>query len=83
MDTDWRSLDHGLYKRFEFKDFKEAFAFITKVADLAEKENHHPKWENEYNIVQIWLITHEANNSVTEKDVNMSKAINAIAAEIA
>jgi 4a-hydroxytetrahydrobiopterin dehydratase len=78
MTTDWQVLDSGLYKRFEFTDFNGAFAFMTRVAALAEKENHHPKWENEYNIVQIWLSTHDMGNSVTQKDQEMAKAIDQI-----
>ncbi|HET9174508.1 MAG TPA: reverse transcriptase-like protein [Candidatus Saccharimonadales bacterium] len=71
----WQETKHGLYKQFNFVDFKEAFAFITKVAALAEQMNHHPRWENEWSVVQIWLITHEAEGNITDKDREMAQAI--------
>lgn len=49
---------------------------MTKVADLAEQYNHHPRWENEWNVVQIWLITHEGPQKITEKDHQLAEAIN-------
>lgn len=64
----WQEQEHTLYKRFQFKDFSEAFAFMTRVAILAEKHNHHPKWTNVWNSVEIWLNTHDAGNIVTDKD---------------
>ena len=64
----WTETDNKLYKVFEFKDFSEAFAFMTRVALLAEKNNHHPKWKNEWNKVEICLSTHDKGNIVTEKD---------------
>ena len=53
----------------------DAFAFMTKVAMLAERANHHPTWSNTWNKVEIWLSTHDAGNVVTEKDLDLSKAI--------
>lgn len=64
----WKEQENALYKRFQFKDFSEAFAFMTRVAILAEKHNHHPKWTNVWNTVEIWLNTHDAGNIVTDKD---------------
>jgi 4a-hydroxytetrahydrobiopterin dehydratase len=64
-----------LYKAFEFKDFSEAFAFMTRVALLAEKKNHHPTWTNTWNKVEIWLNTHDAGNIVTDKDRQLATAI--------
>lgn len=64
----WKEENNTLYKRFQFKDFSEAFAFMTRVAILAEKHNHHPKWTNVWNTVEIWLNTHDAGNIVTDKD---------------
>lgn len=64
----WKEENNTLYKRFQFKDFSEAFAFMTRVAILAEKHNHHPKWTNGWNTVEIWLNTHDAGNIVTDKD---------------
>lgn len=70
----WQEKDRQLYKKFEFKDFKQAFQFITDVANLAEAQDHHPKWTNEYNKVEIWLKTH-AKNKVTDKDHRLARAI--------
>lgn len=64
----WKEENNTLYKRFQFKDFSEAFAFMTRVAILAEKHDHHPKWTNVWNTVEIWLNTHDAGNIITNKD---------------
>lgn len=71
----WVEENHKLKKSFQFKDFVEAFAFMTKVALLAEKINHHPNWSNVYNRVAIELSTHDAGNIVTEKDRKLAEAI--------
>ena len=73
----WKEEDNKLYKKFEFKNFSEAFAFMTRVALAAEKMDHHPLWTNVYNTVEIWLNTHDAGNIVTDKDVKLSKLIDA------
>jgi 4a-hydroxytetrahydrobiopterin dehydratase len=67
--------NNQLYRAFEFKDFRDAFAFMTKVALIAEKMDHHPYWTNVYNKVEIFLSTHDAGNIVTAKDEAMAKAI--------
>ena len=77
----WQETKHGLYKQFNFKDFTEAFAFMTRVAAIAEQMNHHPRWENEWNVVQIWLITHEAASTVTDKDRALAEAIDGLLKE--
>ena len=64
----WQETDNKLYKVFKFKDFSEAFAFMARVALLAEKKNHHPSWKNEWNTVEIWLSTHDQGNTITNKD---------------
>jgi 4a-hydroxytetrahydrobiopterin dehydratase len=74
----WKEVNNQLYRSFEFKDFVEAFTFMTKVAFAAEKMNHHPNWSNVYNKVEIRLFTHDANDTVTEKDVRLSKEIDRI-----
>lgn len=74
----WKEENNQLHRSFEFKDFIEAFAFIIKVAFAAEKMGHHPNWSNAYNKVDIKLFTHDANDSITEKDVNLSKEIDKI-----
>jgi len=74
----WTDKDNKLVKTFEFKDFQEAFAFMTRVAFLAEKQQHHPNWSNVYNKVEIALTTHDQGNVVTSKDWDLAKAIDNI-----
>jgi len=74
----WQEIDNTLYRRFEFKDFSEAFAFMTRVALIAEKMNHHPKWSNVWNVVEVWLSTHDAGDIVTDKDRKLADKINAL-----
>jgi ribonuclease HI len=74
----WQETKHGLYKQFNFENFKQAWAFMSKVAALAEEEQHHPRWENDWSVVQIWLLTHEDEDKVTDKDRYMAKAIDAL-----
>ena len=71
----WKEEDNKLYKKFEFKDFSEAFAFMARVALAAEKMDHHPLWTNVYNKVEIWLNTHDAGDVVTDKDRKLSATI--------
>ena len=72
----WVEKDNKISRSFEFKDFVDAFAFLTKVAILAEKQNHHPEIYNVYNKVTIHLNTHDAGNMVTEKDYCLAEEIN-------
>ncbi len=74
----WKEEDNKLYKKFEFKNFSESFAFMTRVALAAEKMDHHPLWTNVYNKVEIWLNTHDAGDVVTEKDKKLAKLIDAL-----
>ncbi|MCO5948987.1 4a-hydroxytetrahydrobiopterin dehydratase [Mucilaginibacter flavidus] len=74
----WKQTDNKLYKSFQFKDFITAFSFMTKVALLAEKSNHHPTWTNTYNKVEIWLSTHDAGDIVTDKDKLLAEEIDAV-----
>ena len=74
----WKEENNQLQRSFEFNDFVAAFAFMTKVAFAAEKMGHHPNWSNVYNKVDIKLFTHEAKDSITEKDVKLSKEIDKI-----
>jgi len=74
----WEEKNNTLIRLFEFKDFSEAFAFMTRVALLAEKHNHHPWWSNVYNKVEIRLTTHDAGNVVTEKDRALAEEIAAL-----
>ncbi len=74
----WQEKDNKLYRKFEFKDFSEAFAFMTRVAIEAEKMNHHPLWTNVYNRVEIRLSTHDAGDIVTDRDRKLSSKIDAL-----
>ncbi|PZR29484.1 MAG: pterin-4-alpha-carbinolamine dehydratase [Citrobacter freundii] len=71
----WKEQNNKLYQKFEFKDFSEAFSFMTRVALAAEKMDHHPEWKNVYNTVEIWLSTHDAGDVVTEKDEKLAGLI--------
>jgi 4a-hydroxytetrahydrobiopterin dehydratase len=75
----WKEENNRLKKSFQFKNFVEAFAFMTKVAFVAEKMNHHPFWTNVYNSVTFELSTHDAGDIVTEKDHRLAKAIDELA----
>ncbi|BDD02538.1 4a-hydroxytetrahydrobiopterin dehydratase [Aureibacter tunicatorum] len=75
----WQEKDNKLVRLFIFKDFIEAFSFMTQVAMIAEKHNHHPNWTNVYNRVQIELNTHDEGDIVTEKDRKLAKEIDLIA----
>jgi 4a-hydroxytetrahydrobiopterin dehydratase len=74
----WEEKNNSLYRKFEFKDFSEAFAFMTRVAMIAEKMNHHPKWTNVWNTVEVWLSTHDAGDIVTDKDRKLGEKIDAL-----
>ncbi len=74
----WVEKNNKLSRTFKFSDFQEAFAFMTRVAFLAEKHNHHPNWSNVYNTVEIELTTHDVGNTVSEKDRKLAKAIDKI-----
>ena len=74
----WREVDNALIAELQFKDFVNAFAFMTEVAELAEQHQHHPEWSNVYNRVTIRLTTHDAGNTITDKDRNLANAIDAV-----
>ncbi|MDR3679781.1 MAG: 4a-hydroxytetrahydrobiopterin dehydratase [Flavipsychrobacter sp.] len=74
----WQEKDNALYKSYKFADFSAAFAFMTRVALLAEKHDHHPRWTNTYNKLEIWLNTHDAGDIVTDKDRKLADAIDKI-----
>ncbi|MGE5384177.1 MAG: 4a-hydroxytetrahydrobiopterin dehydratase [Omnitrophica WOR_2 bacterium] len=76
----WHKLENDdnsteLVKSYEFSDFKEAFAFCTKIALIAEKLNHHPSITIEYNKVTVSTSSHDAGNTVTDKDVKLTTEI--------
>jgi len=74
----WQENNNQLYRSFEFKNFRDAFAFMTKVALVAEKMDHHPNWTNVYNKVEIYLSTHDAGDVITDKDHRLAKAIDGL-----
>jgi 4a-hydroxytetrahydrobiopterin dehydratase len=73
----WEEHDGALRRTFEFADFSEAFAFMTRVALLAESRGHHPDWSNSWNKVDISLTTHAAGSTVTDNDRQLAAAIDA------
>jgi 4a-hydroxytetrahydrobiopterin dehydratase len=78
----WREVPgrDAIGKKFVFKDFSEAFGFMTRVALAAEQMNHHPEWSNVYKTVDVVLATHDA-GGLTEKDVKLAKAMDKFAAQ--
>ncbi|MFN3726398.1 MAG: 4a-hydroxytetrahydrobiopterin dehydratase [Allosphingosinicella sp.] len=78
-DWEWDPAREAIRKRFTFRDFNEAFGFMTRVALEAERANHHPEWSNVWNRVDIALTTHDA-GGLTAKDIALAKRIEALAA---
>jgi 4a-hydroxytetrahydrobiopterin dehydratase len=76
--SNWKEENNSLKRKFKFKDFIEAWSFMTKVAMTAEKMNHHPEWSNVYNTVEITLTTHDKGNTITEKDRELAKKIDVL-----
>lgn len=74
----WEEKNNQLYRKFQFKNFSEAFAFMTRVALEAEKMDHHPDWSNVYNTVEIHLSTHSAGDVVTDKDRKLAQKIDSL-----
>ncbi|MBP8726243.1 MAG: 4a-hydroxytetrahydrobiopterin dehydratase [Saprospiraceae bacterium] len=74
----WKESNNKLKTTLEFRDFGEAFAFMTEVAFQAEKMNHHPDWKNSWNRVEINLTTHDAGDTLTEKDHRLAGEIDRI-----
>ncbi|NJB87157.1 4a-hydroxytetrahydrobiopterin dehydratase [Lewinella marina] len=79
----WTEKDNALHREFSFADFRQAFAFMTEVAFAAEKMDHHPDWSNVYNRVSIKLNTHDAGNTVTDRDRKLAERIDGIFARYA
>ncbi len=74
----WTEKDNKLVGEFVFEDFSQAWAFMTEVAILAERKNHHPDWTNVWNRVVITLTTHDEGDIITEKDRKMADSISKI-----
>ena len=75
MAEAWQEVDGAIYKKFVFTDFSEAFAFMTRVAAIAEAQNHHPDWSNSWNTVEIFLRSHDKGGKVTERDHQLAASI--------
>jgi 4a-hydroxytetrahydrobiopterin dehydratase len=74
----WKEENNKLIGEFVFEDFSQTWAFMTEVAILAERKNHHPDWSNVYNRVVITLTTHDEGDIITEKDRKMADGISKI-----
>ncbi len=74
----WKEEDGKLIRDFKFQDFSEAWGFLTRMAMLVEKVDHHPTWSNTYNRIRIELTTHNAGNKVTQKDKDLAQGIDLI-----
>lgn len=81
MVVGWKQNPDGLHRRFEFKNFAEAWEFMNKVAVLAESQDHHPDWTNSYNVVDITLCSHDAGRTVTTRDHRLAESINELLGE--
>jgi 4a-hydroxytetrahydrobiopterin dehydratase len=79
---EWREVDgrDAIARKFVFKDFNQAFGFMTRAALMAEKMDHHPEWFNVYKTVEVTLSTHDA-GGVTDKDIALAKAMDMFAAK--
>ena len=78
--TGWTVENSKLHKEYKFKDFLEAFKFMTNVAPLAEAQDHHPEWSNVYNRVRIDLVTHEV-DGISERDFRLAHSVDELLAE--
>jgi 4a-hydroxytetrahydrobiopterin dehydratase len=74
----WDVVDGALHRRLTFADFAAAFAFMTRVAEIAEEHDHHPDWSNSWNVVEISLQSHDAGGVITERDVRLARRINEV-----
>jgi len=74
----WTEAENSLSRTFEFADFPDAFAFMTRVAFIAEQLDHHPEWSNVYNRVTIKLTTHDAGNTITDLDRTFAAKVDEI-----
>ena len=70
----WELREGKLYRQLQFEDFNAAFAFMTRVALLAEKSDHHPEWFNVYNRVEVWLVSHDE-GGISQRDLGMARSI--------
>lgn len=71
----WQETKHGLYKQFVFTDFHHAWAFMERVSAIINQRDHHPRWQNEWNVVEFWLTTQTAERQITDRDWDLARAI--------
>ena len=81
MVSPWQMRPEGLYRKWEFRNFADAWEFMNNVALLAEEQDHHPDWSNSYNVVEITLCSHDAGRTVTSRDHRLANAINEMMGE--
>ncbi len=81
MTAGWIEQNNSLYRKFEFANFREAFGFMTKVAQIAELQDHHPDWSNSWNVVEINLCSHDKGRTVTARDHRLAESINMLLEE--
>jgi 4a-hydroxytetrahydrobiopterin dehydratase len=81
MTLGWVEKDNSLYRKFEFTNFVEAFQFMTKVAVIAEEQDHHPDWSNSWNTVTVCLSTHSM-KALTDLDITMARAMDQFLLEV-
>jgi len=74
----WTETKHGLYKQFVFTDFHHAWAFMERVSSVVNRLDHHPRWQNEWNVVEFWLTTQSAEREITDRDWELAHAIDAL-----
>ncbi|HPR09904.1 MAG TPA: reverse transcriptase-like protein [Candidatus Saccharibacteria bacterium] len=74
----WQETKHGLYQKFVFADFAEAWEFMQRAKAEFERLDHHPRWLNEWNVVEMWLVTHDSEGNITDKDHTLAAAIDAL-----
>lgn len=74
----WEETKHGLYKQFVFDDFQQAWAFMQRVKAEIQRLDHHPRWQNEWNVVDIWLATHAQSLEITDSDRELATAIDSV-----
>ena len=79
IPSDWQIVDNKLHRQFIFQDFVSAFGFMSSVAILAEKADHHPDWSNSYKTVDIYLTSHDKGGIITQRDIDLANNINQLA----
>jgi len=78
IPSGWQLVDNSLFRSVKFSNFADAFAFMSRVAVIAEQLDHHPDWSNSWNVVDISLRSHDVGGVVTERDVQLAQRINEV-----